>query len=172
MSRPRSVSAVMEDGDLIPAPVSAASSGEAEPRNLLSIGPQRPLPPVIKPISSAHCLHCTKLPEYVTVMFYLKVSLYLRIPLVGRYVFICFHSFHSQFLQFDFMPRISVWFTVGFYYLETRPVFLILHASYLHFHTLLIFREKYLLGFKNISVFLLCKVLIYVLCQQCNECIS
>ena len=70
------------------------------------------------------------------------------------------------------MPGISVWFTVGFYYLETRPVFLILHASYLHFHTLLIFREKYLLGFKNISVFLLCKVLIYVLCQQCNECIS
>ena len=64
-----------------------------------------------------------------------KVSLYLRIPLVGRYVFICFHSVHSQFLQFDFMPGISVWFTVGFYYLETRPVFLILHASYLHFIT-------------------------------------
>ena len=103
---------------------------------------------------------------------YIEVSLYLRIPLVGRYVFICFHSFHSQFLQFDLMPSISVLCTVGFYYLETRSVFIILHASYLHFHTLLSYREKYLLGFKNISVFLLCKVLIYVLCQQCNECIS
>ena len=70
------------------------------------------------------------------------------------------------------MPSISVLCTVGFYYLETRSVFIILHASYLHFHTLLSYREKYLLGFKNISVFLLCKVLIYVLCQQCNECIS
>ena len=120
--------------------------------------------------------HGLSMPIYLNIncllKFLSKVSLYLRIPLVGRYVFICFHSVHSQFLQFDFMPGISVWFTVGFYYLETRPVFLILHASYLHFHTLLIFREKYLLGFKNISVFLLCKVLIYVLCQQCNECIS
>ena len=43
---------------LDPRPASAASSGEAEPRNLLSIGPRRPLPPVIKTISSAHCLHC------------------------------------------------------------------------------------------------------------------
>ena len=35
------------------------------------------------------------------------------------------------------MPGISVWFTVGIYYLETRSVFIILHASYLHFITLL-----------------------------------
>ena len=35
------------------------------------------------------------------------------------------------------MLRISVWFTVGIYYLETRSVFIILHASYLHFITLL-----------------------------------
>ena len=55
-----------------------------------------------------------------------------------------------------------------FYYLETRSVFPIFHAPYFLFYTLRIFRENYLLGFKNISVFLICKVLNYVLCQQCN----
>ena len=67
-------------------------------------------------------------------------------------------------MLFILLHRYHAWF----YYLETRSVFPIFHAPYFLFYTLRIFRENYLLGFKNISVFLICKVLNYVLCQQCN----